>query len=171
MTKLPVAGQKYRAKNNRWLELGQEVEVIGIAPRFYGFGTISHKEITLKVEHELYRGEAGFKYEKENFWDYFEELPEDNSQQTEEKPKSIWKDVSELPDIASEAIYIRYNNKVLQELRGKICLIEKGYNFTTLDWETIPKICIEKFCTITDFINAFEQMQRDIQELKKGEIK
>ena len=82
-------------------------------------------------------------------------------------PVSIWKDVSELPEICG-AYFIKWKN-----LSG----IQIGYfyagnktfyqNSNYNEGDELNKRHMEKCCLLTDFINSFEQMQKDIEEFKR----
>ena len=113
-----------------------------------------------------------------SFWETFEELPEDNSQQTQEKPSTqdtvkllcdIWKDASELPELSGYHI-VHYKSEYVEI--GEGCLpayyFRGDKEFMPLhdDNATIPYKDIQKYCSVGDFINAFDQMQQDILELK-----
>jgi hypothetical protein len=89
------------------------------------------------------------------------------------EPVSIWKNVSELPDFhgnihclikfknRKEIELVRYfsTNDIEGNVRG---------NFVPVDLKgEFIKPNIKQYCLITDFINSFEQMQKDIEELKK----
>ena len=73
------------------------------------------------------------------------------------EPVSIWKDVSELPAIhqGNENIEI-----ILKSGRGDC-------NLTVLGDKSLYFKNMSKYCTLTDFINTFEQMQKDIAEIKR----
>jgi len=83
--------------------------------------------------------------------------PEPQIDMKEERvdPVSIWKDINKLQRLPFD--YAR-----------KISINQNGYFGIRSDNESY--IGDEKFCTLSDFINAFEQMQKDIEELKKKSI-
>lgn len=81
--------------------------------------------------------------------------------------ESIWKNVSELPDKSPSQIYIKYNHKVVEFLRGTIEFVDEGYNFAYVDWGAIRKDSIKEWCTVSDFINQHERMQADIETIKE----
>ena len=72
----------------------------------------------------------------------------------EPEKKGMWKSVSELPRYPLEhasKILVKYKNDEV-ELRQD----DESY------------VGDEKFCTLTDLINSFEQLQRDVEEMKKA---
>jgi len=79
------------------------------------------------------------------------------------EPVSIWKDVSELPKILEgdtlDSLIRDKNGNVARTIfyneNGEIDHSPSGLEFK------------KEYCTITDFINSFEQMQKDIEELKR----
>ena len=84
------------------------------------------------------------------------------------EPVSIWKDVSELP--RSSDVIIQYDYHADQHYTG----IVTGYfneidkTFSTMKGDrNIPCSHIVKYTTLTNFVNAFEQMQKDFKELKR----
>jgi hypothetical protein len=84
------------------------------------------------------------------------------------EPVSIWKDVSEEIDnqsiiFVNKAGYARlaeYWNDKVYFIEGDSGDVKAHY----IDKNYYGK----KYCTLTDFINSFESMQKDIEELKKG---
>jgi predicted nuclease with TOPRIM domain len=168
--KLPVVGQTYNRIGGK-----SAIEIIAIKD-----DEVIHWQASDKTSDNIPVCE---------FWNFFEELPEDisekikevkklraeliknyNSQQTEqvqeekEKPKSIWKDVSELPE--------RKRNFLVRTAKfgDLFCWFDfaLGNFIMKIDEEEIcvPTFEVQKYAPLTDFINAFEQMQKDIQELK-----
>ena len=88
--------------------------------------------------------------------------PEEEKRSEEENPKSIWKDVSELPteEVLSVIVELKNGEKCFANWKnGRFIEVGYVYGFS-------PKEI--KYCTLTDFINAFEQMQKDINQLKKN---
>ena len=86
----------------------------------------------------------------------------------EEKPKSIWKEATEFPEEAGDYI-LSINCK---EVSGKVLahyysIGEK--KFATLHGRscTVPLRDIEKYCHLTDFINAFEDIQERVKKLEE----
>jgi hypothetical protein len=95
------------------------------------------------------------------------EEPKIDMKEERVKPVSIWKDVNEKIDnqsiiFVNKAGYARlgeYWNDAIYFIEGDsgdviVHLIDKNYYG-------------KKYCTLTDFVNSFEQMQKDIQELKR----
>lgn len=83
------------------------------------------------------------------------------------EPVSIWKDVSELPKHDCK-IYLKWNSGYIQE--GNYECTMNGFSFGR-GLVNYASDLLDKtigYCTLTDFINSFEQMQKDIEELKKG---
>ena len=83
------------------------------------------------------------------------------------EPVSIWKDVSEEIDNQSIIFVNKAGYARLAEYwNDKVYFIEG-------DSGDVKEHCIDKnyygkkYCTLTDFINSFEQMQKDIEELKR----
>ncbi len=70
------------------------------------------------------------------------------------KPTSIWKDVSDLPEDDYEILI----KKVDEEIELQSC--SKKYGWAN-------KEDTEKYCKLTDFINEHIQLKEDIEELKK----
>lgn len=80
--------------------------------------------------------------------------------------ESIWKPVNELPDKTPLQIYIRFNQKVAEHLRGTIKIVEEGYDFTYPDWETIKKDTIEEWCSVSDLTNDHEKLKERVRKLE-----
>ena len=80
-------------------------------------------------------------------------------------PVSIWKDVSELPRCLDGAavFYKRDGQTFIGEAHSfGVIAIYPDSNSEHLNNEDIDKVCL-----VGDFINSFEQMQKDIEELKR----
>lgn len=79
------------------------------------------------------------------------------------EPVSIWKDVSELPKILEgdtvDSLIRDKNGNVARTIfynqNGEIDHSPSGLEFE------------KEYCTLTDFVKSFEQMQKDIEELKR----
>lgn len=71
------------------------------------------------------------------------------------EPVSIWKPISQLNKDENNNLLVRRSNK-------KIFLGEHLVG-TLYDYNNS-----HDFCTLTDFINSFEQMQKDIEKLKRN---
>jgi len=70
------------------------------------------------------------------------------------EPASIWKPISQLNKNENNDLLVRRSNKKIflgEHLVGVLYDYNNDYDF----------------CTLTDFINSFEQMQKDIAELKR----
>jgi hypothetical protein len=82
------------------------------------------------------------------------------------KPKSIWKDVSELPkDWCDVIIVLKYNDIVEY---GKF----SRNQFRSNNLSEIPFDEIKQYCTLTDYINNTENFQKEVLErLRKLEGK
>ncbi len=85
-----------------------------------------------------------------------------------EKPKSIWKNISELPS----AIYVQLIVKFDKDDNG-MCLIYDAYEEgifkgSNLLIEEIKKESIQSWCTLTDFISYFEELQERVSKLEKS---
>ena len=117
--------------------------------------------------YSLYK-EGGNEEVNPEFWlEGSKEEPKTDIKEERVEPVSIWKDVSELPEICG-AYFIKWKN-----LSG----IQIGYfyagnktfyqNSNYNEGDELNKRHMEKCCLLTDFINSFEQMQKDIKELKK----
>jgi len=84
---------------------------------------------------------------------------------------SIWKDIKTFPELTE---YPKNTQHCILRLKDgtfeNAVVIHQGslVGFMEVGGEVISEEIITKYCTLTDFINAFEQMQKDIQELKKG---
>ena len=78
----------------------------------------------------------------------------------QEKPKSIWKDVSELPNANYEEGFLMLDNA--KYVLGCFNIYTKRWYAPSATVDIIPV----KVATVTDLINAFEQLQRDVEELK-----
>lgn len=88
--------------------------------------------------------------------------PEPKIDMKEERvePVSIWKDVDELKELENQ------NEKFLIRTKdGRVLMLILSNIFT--DDNEINKN-IKEATTLTDFVNTFEQMQKDIEELKKS---
>lgn len=80
---------------------------------------------------------------------------------------SIWKDVSKLP-FGCEDVVVKFNNgeSMFGYCRNRKVfsgLIDDGGDFYVTEITTEGS----KFCFLSDFINSFEQMQKDVEKLKK----
>jgi ferredoxin len=97
----------------------------------------------------------------EVFFKYFEELPEDNLRETEERvdPVSIWKDGDELKELDKR------NEQFLVRLKDGRVIMPILSNILTDDNQINKNI--KEATTLTDFINSFEQIRKDIKELKQ----
>lgn len=79
------------------------------------------------------------------------------------EPVSIWKDVSELPKILEgdtvDSLIRDKNGNVTRTIfynqNGEIDHSPSGLEFE------------KEYCSLTDFVKSFEQMQKDIEELKR----
>ena len=71
---------------------------------------------------------------------------------------SIWKDVGELSAIHQG----NENIEIILKSSGGDC------NLTAMGDESLYFKNMSKYCTLTDFINSFEQMQKDIEKLKRN---
>jgi len=172
--KLPVVGKRYKRDS-----LGCNYEVI--------VEQIVDNLITCSICPNTEKTFNRYYYQPYYFWqmkDFNAKMDEkypmskpDTKIDTKEErvePVSIWKDVSELPE---------------KEVRSFDCLIElytgdiingkyfAGDFYTMIHHpdmslnkirETlIQRRAITKFCELTNFINSFEQMQKDIEEFKR----
>lgn len=85
------------------------------------------------------------------------------------EPISIWKDVGNLPKVPTDCLI-----KTKPDTNLGVCFgVFQNTNtentmFSTKEGRSISKKQTEKYCTLTDFINSFEQMQKDIQKLMEA---
>ena len=96
--------------------------------------------------------------------------PEPKIDMKEERvdPVSIWKDVSDLPKVPTDCFVKTKPNTSLGVCFGVFQNTNTDNRmFSTEEGRSISKEQTDKYCTLTDFINSFEQMQKDIKELKK----
>lgn len=217
--KMPVVGKRYRStrydKPFFLSRIGQDREYL--KPWFI-------------AKHESLRIIETIEDNLENFWDYFEEFPEDNKtpnpvnlekeevnkvdeamaelkamivptnywavnidyenlkqaaqklidvlkaekDMSKEEPKidikeervepvSIWKDVSELPKVPTDCFVKTKPNTSLGVCFGVFQPTNTDNRmFLTEEGRSISKEQTDKYCTLTDFVNSFEQMQKDI---------
>ena len=83
------------------------------------------------------------------------------------EPVSIWKDVSELPKVCG-TVLIKWRNLTGVEMAYFYAGDESFYTDSNCnDEDEFVKQNIEKCCLLTDFINSFEQMKKDFEELKR----
>lgn len=83
------------------------------------------------------------------------------------EPVSIWKDVGELPRVCG-TVLIKWRNLTGVEMAYFYAGDESFYTDSNCNNEDeFVKQNIEKCCLLTDFINSFEQMQKDFEELKR----
>lgn len=135
--------------------------------------TMYAKKLVAALEAEK-MPEVGCGKEAYNKWVMSKPEPKIDMKEERVEPVSIWKDVSELPE---------------KEVRSFDCLVElytgdiingkyfAGDFYTMIHHpdmslnkirETlIQRRAITKFCELTSFINSFEQMQKDIEQLKR----
>jgi len=118
----------------------------------------TEKEVT-QEDWEKYH--ANHKYKSEYQEDIMSK-PELKIDMKEElvEPVSIWKDVSELPED------LRWQELLIKRADLSIGLAEIGSYPQDIIGCLNSKEIID-YCTLTDFINSFEQMQKDIEELKR----
>lgn len=90
----------------------------------------------------------------------------DLSRKLESKPKSIWKDVSELPEkhelLISFELLVKYKDgkiKLKKYLKKDFYSREFGYDFEVTE--------IQSFCFLTDFIDSFEHLQNKVEEMER----
>lgn len=163
--KLPEVGQSYKHKN----DYETIVKIAYVKPR-----------ITL---------EDGSSWDVDEFFTYFEEIPEDNIEEKpkleqnkyltkdqawncwpdwksseeceKDEPKSIWKDVSELPETTSHII--------AKDCLGRYSVFESNNKMilNLKDGQIVNQDIISKFCTLTDYINNTENFQKQMAEFKK----
>lgn len=81
-----------------------------------------------------------------------------------QQPKSIWKDINEftMNDL---------NHYILRRKTGEVTILTDFNEIYFLLKDTAKKEKLSSFASITDLINAFEQMQKDIKELKNNNNK
>lgn len=150
--KLPKIGQRYRLKNkNRYI-----VEVLPII-KILEDGTGSIKEYGVEVFNEIYeeipttaKAEA-----TENAVDKAKE-------EFLEKPKSIWKDVSEKPSaFYSPFVYIEFISgaAILGRFHHQQFCDVAMENFYLTD-------IVKKWCYLKDYLIEHDQMKQDIEILK-----
>lgn len=90
----------------------------------------------------------------------------------EEKPKSIWKDVKELPE--SSDVIIQYDYWADKHYVGIVTgyFNEVDKTFSTMKGDcNIPHNHIVEYITLTDFINAFKDLQEQYKFEKQERIK
>lgn len=76
-------------------------------------------------------------------------------------PVSIWKDVSELPKWHCQA-FVKFKNHC------NIFIYDcEASSIIDLNGDQMDLDMVESWCLLQDFINSFEQMQKDIEELKR----
>ncbi|MEI7578591.1 MAG: hypothetical protein WCJ58_00970 [bacterium] len=77
-------------------------------------------------------------------------------------PVSIWKDVSELPEGLLDEGIVKWR-------RGghSLMLTAQGKFFDSSGHRVSSGESVAKFISLTDFINSFEQMQKDIEDLER----
>lgn len=80
------------------------------------------------------------------------------------EPVSIWKDVGELPKFHCQVL-VKFKNH--QQIFIYDC---DGRNLMDYNGDELALEYVESFATLSSFVIAFEQMQRDIEELKKRAI-
>jgi hypothetical protein len=86
----------------------------------------------------------------------------------EEMPKSLWKDVSELPDHSLDVVLQTDEGEMVFARFHFYDQLFKHTSFAGDIPTSYSNTYIKRYCALTDFINAFEQLQRDVEELKKG---
>jgi len=106
----------------------------------------------------------------DEFWEYFEELPDSQEKPEVQLTESIWKPVNELPEDEKLSVVVELES-------GEKCFSTyiKQKGFCEVDGSRIgnfygrhnqsgfsPKEI--KYCTLTDFINDIEQAKLDHEE-------
>ena len=131
--------------------------------------TMYAKKLVAALEAEK-MPEVGCGKEAYNKWVMSKPEPKIDMKEERVEPVSIWKDVSEEIDNQSIIFVNKAGYARLAEYwNDKIYFIEG-------DSGDVKAHCIDKnyygkkFCTLTDFVNSFEQMQKDIEELKRKSI-
>jgi len=98
-------------------------------------------------------------------------LQENNEECVE--PVSIWKDVSELPEVDHDCIICTNKGKMAFTMYQHT---DKNFTYqvdeidSTVSNRSFNPHKMLKYTTLTDFINAFEQMKKDIEELKRNKL-
>jgi len=97
------------------------------------------------------------------FWlEVSKEEPKIDIKEEHVDPVSIWKDVSELPEGLLDEGIVKWR-------RGghSLMLTAQGKFFDSSGHRVSSGESVAKFISLTDFINFFEQMQKDIEDLKR----
>lgn len=172
--KMPVVGKRYRATEAN--EFIPNKNYIMRCDEIWSDRVILNKD----------KDGSHFSYPIEDFFDCFEELPKDNLHKENETkegakidmkeecvdPVSIWKNVSDLPKVPTDCFVKTKPNTSLGVCFGVFQSTNTDNRmFSTGEGRSISKEQTDKYCTLTDFVNAFDQMQKDIEELKKINLK
>tara|TARA_R110000868_G_scaffold29030_1_gene107933 strand:+ start:6955 stop:7710 length:756 start_codon:yes stop_codon:yes gene_type:complete len=135
--------------------------------------TMYAKKLVAALEAEK-MPEVGCGKEAYNKWVMSKPEPKIDMKEERVEPVSIWKDVSELPEDDDLIPYL------IKSKNGSISIgefryfddIEKGVFYdhisqydNNVEAEEIENV--KSYTTLTDFINSFEQMQKDIEQLKR----
>ena len=93
--------------------------------------------------------------------------PRRNKEETKKKDKSIWKDVSELPD-SSTYIFLKWNTDGEIFLADYLAKKHKIIHAFNQSLELEPNDArFKSFCTLTDFINSFEQLEGRVERIEE----
>ena len=184
---MPVVGKRYRRfKNNSIIYICQTCEIDGEI----------YFRLVYKLDPSRNLIFSQFKIRNGDFWDRFEELPDSNWQKPEEvcpieTAEAAWNmseeeptkgEVSEVERALEElkqiynslpAQYGSYSKAVQNIINALEAEKRKGTTnqenkYFQAGWVAAREMFRKpNYATLTDFINSFEQMQKDIEELKR----
>lgn len=98
----------------------------------------------------------------DEFWGYFEELPDPQEKPEVQLTESIWKPANELPKFIKE---MGYPNLIIKFQDGNIKYGSFQNDFyADMRGHAFKQQFVKKWCYLTDFINDIEQTKLDHEE-------
>jgi hypothetical protein len=167
--KMPVVGKIYKTKKGKVYLGHKDSEVLGVNKGlvwYFQDPTIFSYEKREYYHYEIVTIDRFWRTHEELIGTYTININAEKTVMSKEEPKidmkeervdpvSIWKDVNELPP--------EFNNYIVRGKNKNAFLIK---DVSAID-EFVKSPYGKEFTTLTNLINSFEQMQKDIEELKQ----
>ena len=167
--KMPVVGEIYKTKKGKVYLGHKDSEVLGVNKGlvwYFQDPTIFSYEKREYYHYEIVTIDRFWRTHEELIGTYTININAEKTVMSKEEPKidmkeervdpvSIWKDVNELPP--------EFNNYIVRGKNKNAFLIK---DVSAID-EFVKSPYGKEFTTLTNLINSFEQMQKDIEELKQ----
>ncbi len=167
--KMPVVGKIYKTKKGKVYLGHKDSEVLGVNKGlvwYFQDPTIFSYEKREYYHYEIVTIDRFWRTHEELIGTYTININAEKTVMSKEEPKidmkeervdpvSIWKDVNELPP--------EFNNYIVRGKNKNAFLIK---DVSAID-EFVKSPYGKEFTTLTNLNNSFEQMQKDIEELKQ----